>query len=148
MPFPIFGLPAAWEGRRALAGSSFGRATGLAAVTLEHAIGDGARSIRVTTRAGTTSGVADLKEDVEIDFGLRDPADDAVGELEWRPMQIPVDGTRTPFQVIAGGQGQWGAVGAVGAVAVAVEVRNFAMADVVLERVVDVRPYLEGRAPR
>jgi hypothetical protein len=146
--FPVYGLPAAWEARRTVGGSSWGGPTGVVGVTLSHEIGDGARSleVRVTTRFAHTSGVEDLEEEVEIDFGLRSPDEQGSDRtrLEWMRMRIPVEGERTDFEVIAGREGQWGAVGAVGEVAVAIEVRNFAMADVVLERVTDIEPYLAG----
>jgi hypothetical protein len=145
MPFPMYGLPPGWECRRSIMGSSYGKQTGLHGVRLGHRIGNGQKPVEVTVATSTGRGsVADIKEEVEFDLGLRDEHDETVGQLEWMRMRIPVDGAPTEFEVIAGRGAEWGAVGAVGDVVVGVEVRNFAMADVVLERVTDVEPYVAG----
>lgn len=145
-PFPFYGLPASWEGRRALSGTSYGKQTGLGGVRFAHVIGEGRRpvTVHVSTWIGS-GGVAEAKEQIEFALGLRSGDEEPVGELEWMQMRIPVDGVLTDFEVIAGRSGEWGAAGAVGDVAVGVEVSNFAMADVVLETVTDVEPYLKGR---
>jgi hypothetical protein len=139
-------LPEGWEGRRALSGTSYGKRTGLRGVRLTHEIGEGRRpvTVHVSTSRLDGSSTSGAKEDVEYDFGLRNGPEDPPGRLEWMRMNIPVDGLSANFEVIAGASGQWGAVGAVGDVVVSVEVVNFAMADVVLETVRDVEPYLEA----
>jgi hypothetical protein len=113
-------------------------------VRLAHRLREGARpvTVYVTTSLVESSAVAEAKEEMEYALELRRDLDDPPGELEWMRMRIPVDGTPTEFEVIAGKGDGWGAVAAVDDVVVSVEVRNFAMADVELESVTDVEPYL------
>lgn len=150
-PFPFYGLPAAWECRRAIRGSSYGKETGLRAVRLGHSIGTERRPVEVDvfTSRRERGAPEEQKEEIEFGIGLRSSdEEEPLGELEWMKMRIPVDGNPVDFEVIAGRGAEWGAVGAVGDVVVGVVVRNFAMADVVLERVADVEPYIGGRKPR
>lgn len=149
-PFPLYGLPAEWECGRALMGSSYGKETGLGRVDLSHWSGEapGVTDVRVNTFRGGRGVIEDAKEDLEYDLELRTHDDETIGELEWRGMRIPVDGISTDFVVIAGTGREWGAVGSVGDVVVAVKVRNFAMADVVLKTITDVEPYITGAEER
>jgi hypothetical protein len=146
-PFRYYGLPSSWEAKRALAGSSYGKKTGLQGVRLVHRIGEGNRpvTVHVTSYDGAAVGIGEGKSEMEFQLGLRSGEENEVGQLEWMRMRIPVDGAPTDFEVIAGRAHEWGAVGAVGDVTVGVEVSNFAMADVVLEHVSDLEPYLAGR---
>ena len=143
---PLYGLPGDWEGLRALSGWGYSKASGLTSVGLKHTIGGGAKAATIDVRTYwvVAGGIEDVQDDVEHEFDLRDPAAEPTGLLEWMRMRIPVDGVSTDFRVIAGRSAQWGAAGEVGRVVVAVVVSNFAMADVVLETVTDVDPYIAG----
>ena len=150
LPFPVYALPPGWECDRTLRGTSGNPKTGLSGVLFSHAIGGGRRpiAVEVGTTRGWPGGVSESKEHMEFELGLRGADDDQpLGELEWMRMRIPVDGVSTEFEVIAGRGNGWGAVGAVDDVVVSVQVANFAMADVVLERVADVEPYLAETPP-
>lgn len=145
---PLYGLPAGWEGQRALGGwGGKSKDSGISRVRLRHTIGEGVRAatVEVDTVWNKVGGeVGDIQEEIEYGFDLRDGPEHPPGHLEWMHMRLPVEGVPTDFVVIAGRSGQWGAAGAIGDLVVGVVVVNFAMADVVLEAVTDIEPYILG----
>lgn len=145
---PLYGLPAGWEGKRALGGwGGKSKDSGISRVSLRHTIGGGVRAatVEVDTVWNKVGGdVDDIQEEIEYGFDLREGPEQPPGDLEWMRMRLPVDGVSIDFAVIAGRAGQWGAAGSVGDLVVGVVVANFAMADVVLETVTDIEPYILG----
>jgi hypothetical protein len=144
---PLYGLPARWEGRREIGGAGYSssKEPGLSRVDLRHTIGDGARAATIDVDSAWKGlAVDDMQEEIEYEFDLREGPEQPPGELEWMRMHIPVEGSSIEFAVIAGRDRQWGAVGKVDDIVIGIRVVNFAMADVVLEKVTDVEPYIAG----
>ena len=65
----------------------------------------------------------------------------------WTPAEIPVDGAPAPFELVRIGH-RWAAVGRIGRTTLWLAGEGYELADVALERISDVTPYVPRRASR
>jgi hypothetical protein len=152
MPFPFYGLPPDWDGRRGIGGSSFGKKTGLSRINLTHSRGVGPSSSTVTVdnESGRFDSIEWHRYDMEERTGLRsffadDGSDEPLHESEWSSIELPVDGAPVEFALVRGELSQWSAIARLGAVIVTVSGRYFEPKDVELQTVTDVEPYIRGQ---